>query len=211
MDQKRSVFLKSSCTSGFFQLRSGCSTVKMCRYHWPSATRCQAGPRTATASRSVAVRRVRRALRGRCSGRVPASRVPRSVPPGTIRACSRCGSARCRRRSSCHARGAPSRVRRNPQACPDVGPRCGSRSHHSRHLQARKGRTGEPDGIHAKVLEIRHLFGDAGDVSESVAVGVAEATRVHLIDNGLFPSRRACCSRSWKLFSCFWKQIQEPL
>ena len=46
---------------------------------------------------------------------------------------------------------------------------------------------GEPDGIHAKVLEIRHLFGDAGDVSESVAVGVAEATRVHLIDNGLFP------------------------
>lgn len=28
-DQKRSVFLNSSCTSGFFQLRSGCSFVRV--------------------------------------------------------------------------------------------------------------------------------------------------------------------------------------
>ncbi len=47
--QKRSTRRNSSCTTGFFQLKSGCELSKMCRYHWPgvpsgSVTRVHASP-----------------------------------------------------------------------------------------------------------------------------------------------------------------------
>ena len=47
--QNRSVFSRSSTTSGLSQFRSGCSASKMCRYHWPglpsaSMIRVHAGP-----------------------------------------------------------------------------------------------------------------------------------------------------------------------
>ena len=43
-DQNARVRRKSSCTSGCFQLKSGCSVAKECRYHCPSGTRVHAGP-----------------------------------------------------------------------------------------------------------------------------------------------------------------------
>ena len=42
--QKRSVVTKSARTSGFAQLRSGCDTSKLWKYHCPSATRSHAEP-----------------------------------------------------------------------------------------------------------------------------------------------------------------------
>ncbi len=42
--QNRRVRSNSSAISGLRQFQSGCSGVNMCRYHWPSATRVQAGP-----------------------------------------------------------------------------------------------------------------------------------------------------------------------
>ncbi len=45
----------------------------------------------------------------------------------------------------------------------------------------------EPDGIHPQFGEVRNPRGDAGDVTEAVAVRVGEAAGIHLVDHGLAP------------------------
>ena len=61
--QNRSVFSRSSNTSGLSQFRSGCSASNRCRYHWPglpsgSTTRVQARP---AEDRQPVVRRMKSA------------------------------------------------------------------------------------------------------------------------------------------------------
>ena len=46
---------------------------------------------------------------------------------------------------------------------------------------------GEPDGVHAEVLQVVHFLGNAGDVADAVAVNVLEAARVNLVNDGLLP------------------------
>ena len=46
---------------------------------------------------------------------------------------------------------------------------------------------GEPDYVGAQLLDVVQLAGDAGQVPDAVAVGVAEAAGVDLVDDALFP------------------------
>ena len=48
----------------------------------------------------------------------------------------------------------------------------------------------EPDRVDAERGEVRHPGGDAAQVADAVAVGVGEAARVDLVDDGLAPPRR---------------------
>ena len=45
----------------------------------------------------------------------------------------------------------------------------------------------EPDGVHAEVLEVADLFGDALDIAQAGTGGVFERSRVYLIHHGLLP------------------------
>ena len=45
----------------------------------------------------------------------------------------------------------------------------------------------QPDRVDAEILQVIHFLGDAGDVSQPVAVHVFEAARVDLVDDGLLP------------------------
>ena len=45
----------------------------------------------------------------------------------------------------------------------------------------------EPDDVDAEVLQVVELGGDAGEVADSVAVGVFEGAGVDLVDDGFFP------------------------
>ena len=143
-DQNRSVRTKSSRTSGLSQLRSGCSTAKKCRYHWPSRDPL---PRRAAEERLPVGRRLRAVRAAPVAEDVAlargAIRPARRAPPGTTRAGSTCGSgtmstttrmpARVQRRD--HAR-------RSRRACRAAGRRRGSRRRRSRRRRAPTDRTG---------------------------------------------------------------------
>ncbi len=45
----------------------------------------------------------------------------------------------------------------------------------------------QPDGVHAQVGEVGQPGGHTGEVTDAVAVGVGEAARIHLVDDGLPP------------------------
>ena len=60
------------------------------------------------------------------------------------------------------------------------------------HVVAAVGQVGrveraQPDRVDAEILQVIHFLGDAGDVSQPVAVHVFEAARVDLVDDGLLP------------------------
>ena len=46
---------------------------------------------------------------------------------------------------------------------------------------------GDPDGVDAEGLEVVEARGDAVEVADAVAVGVLEAARVDLVDDGVLP------------------------
>ncbi len=50
----------------------------------------------------------------------------------------------------------------------------------------------QPDGIHPQASEMVDLLDDAGDVTETVAVGVPERAGIHLVDDGIAPPIRVC-------------------
>ena len=45
----------------------------------------------------------------------------------------------------------------------------------------------QPDGVHAQAGDVAELRGDAGQIADAVAVGVEEAARIDLIDDGAAP------------------------
>ncbi len=45
----------------------------------------------------------------------------------------------------------------------------------------------QPDRVDAKIAQVADFLGDAGDITQSVAVHVFEAARIDLVDDGLFP------------------------
>ena len=53
--------------------------------------------------------------------------------------------------------------------------------------QGRGVERGEPDGIHAKGLEVGDAADDAGEIADAIAVGVGEGARVDLVDDGVLP------------------------
>ena len=60
------------------------------------------------------------------------------------------------------------------------------------HVVAAVGQIGwierrQPDRIDAQLLQIIHLFGDTGDVAQSVAVHILETARINLVDHRLLP------------------------
>ncbi len=50
---------------------------------------------------------------------------------------------------------------------------------------------GEPDGVHAEVPEVRQARRHARQVTHAVAVGVGEAARIDLVDDGVVPPAAA--------------------
>lgn len=56
-----------------------------------------------------------------------------------------------------------------------------------------RGTWGEPYHIYPEIVEIVQLRDDAWNVADPVAIAVAEAGRVDLIDAGFFPPSVVCC------------------
>ena len=46
---------------------------------------------------------------------------------------------------------------------------------------------GKPDNIYTQLRQVRDFFGDAGQIADTIAIGVVEGTRVNLVNNGLLP------------------------
>ena len=63
----------------------------------------------------------------------------------------------------------------------------------------------QPDHVDAEQLQVVQLRRDAGQVTDAVAVAVAEAARVDLVDDGLFPpvAVRACGHGRSRVFNGF--------
>ena len=60
---------------------------------------------------------------------------------------------------------------------------------------------GEPDNVNAQLRQVRDFFGDAGQVADTVAIGVVEGARVHLVDHRLLPPLPPGVGRNRTLFS----------
>jgi hypothetical protein len=47
----------------------------------------------------------------------------------------------------------------------------------------------DPDAVDAQILQIVEMVGDAVEIADAVAIGVPEAARVDLVDDGVMPPR----------------------
>ncbi len=77
-----------------------------------------------------------------------------------------------------------------------VGPVAGSHLAVVRHvvagiLEGRDEAGVQPYGIHAELAQIVELLNDAGDVADAIAVGVVEALRIDLIEDGVLEPFRS--------------------
>ncbi len=193
--QKRRIESNSSRTSWLVQLRSGCSGANRCRYHWPgepsaSMTRCHAGPpKTLCQSLGGSV--------------LSAPRPSRK----TYRARSGLwgGAARAAANQGCWSEvwfGTRSTMTLIPRAwvSPDEVVEVGEGAEHGVDAAVvgnvvagvglgRGVERVQPDGVDAKVVDVRQAGADAGQVAHPVAVGVGEAADVDLVDHGAPPPR----------------------
>ena len=196
--QNRSVFSRSSKTSGFVPVQVGLLGVEQVQV--PLARDCRParrpvsrpGRRTPTPSCWVGAGRRAPSRRGRCSA--PAARVPgpaasaawnqgccelvwlgtRSIVTLMSRACA----ASIRRSSALEA--AEQRV--DVARVGDVVAVVGHRRHHDRV---------QPDRVDAEAAQIVEVGSDAVEVADAVAVAVAERARIDLVEHGVGPPRRA--------------------
>ena len=60
---------------------------------------------------------------------------------------------------------------------------------------------GEPDNVNAQLRQVWDFFGNAGQVTDTVAIGVVEGARVHLVDHRLLPPLPPGVGRNRTLFS----------
>ena len=60
---------------------------------------------------------------------------------------------------------------------------------------------GEPDNVNAQLRQVRDFFGNTGQVTDTVAIGVVEGARVHLVDHRFLPPLPPGVGRNRTLFS----------
>ena len=191
--QKRSVSSIAASSWGLAQFRSGWWAVNACRYHWPVA-------------RVMAPRRPHPLKRGapRVGGQAPGPAVAPDVPVAP-----RVVARGPRRLEPGVAVGGvvrdpvdddpdAARVRLADQPV-GVGEAAEQRVHagvvghvvaevgHRRGVEGRQPDRVDPQRGRRAVVEVVQVGDDAGEVADAVAVGVGEAARVDLVDDGLLP------------------------
>ena len=191
--QNRSVSSIASASSGLPQLRSGCAAVNSCRYHWPvRGSWVQAAPPRANAERS------------------PSGGPPPGAPSRQMYQ-SRLGSSREEREASNHGWrseewfGTQSMITLMPRAWASPSRRSNVLERPEQRIDAgvvgdvvaevghRRGEEGrQPDRVHAEralaaVVQVVEAGDDPRQVADAVAVGVLEAARVDLVDDGAPP------------------------
>ena len=188
--QKRRMSSKSARTRSSSQLRSGCSGAKRRRYHWPSATRDQAGPPNALGQsfggwsppRALAVAEV--VAVARVAARAGGERLlePRVLVGGVVgdEVDDHLEAVRVRVLDQA------ARVveRAEQRVDPDVVADVVAAVLHRRRVPGR-----DPDPVDAKLTQVPQPRAQPGKVADPVPVAVREAPDVDLVHDRVAPPR----------------------